>query len=103
MTYDITHIVQREGAYEYWADIFDDEKDLLISNYILQTGSASPLSDVELANIFKSVVFPAFQEEEIPPERVWTADEVTAILRDKGYIGEDVEFSEDMPISLDVG
>jgi len=93
--YRVIREVRRENNFEVWAEISDDGDILLIGNYIVPTGAAH-LSKQALDTLFENVVFSRFDVTPSLPARQYTADEVTIILREKGYLAEGEEFSEDM-------
>ncbi len=58
-------------------------------------GKRVPSERFKIAEIERRVG--KLDEEPFVPEQVYSQSEVTAILRAKGYIDENMEFSEDMP------
>ena len=59
-------------------------------------GKRVPSEEFKIREIERRIALLDVQEP-LEPERMYTAQEVTEILQEKGYLEEHEEFSEDMP------
>lgn len=97
MKYEILRITKREGQFEIVCNIYD-ELTLVCGNYIHALG-AEMMDSAAMDALFSEKIFPLFAKHDEILEKIYLGSEVTRILRDKKYIGQAVEFSEDMPVA----
>lgn len=94
MIYEVTRTALRENQYEIFCNISDDAGSLIIGNFIHPIGKKI-LTGAALDRLVEAEIFPIFSAPPDEPERFYTADEITNILREKNYLTAEQEFSED--------
>lgn len=97
MTFEIIRTVQREKTYEYWLRIKDDSGNIIIDNYIFSPHASEPLPLPALTALIKTQVYPQLTAAPEPPDTVFTAEEVAAILIEYGILSEGQVFPDDLP------
>lgn len=94
MKYEKIRTVQREGGYEILFNLLYDDDSLCCGNLICPIGSEI-LDAPSEADLINTKIL-SFMIECDEPDKRYTEDEITLILRDKNYLTSEESFSEDM-------
>ena len=96
MQYKILRQVQREGHFEVWYELLDDNGKLLAGNGIISVGKKE-LDQAGLDDFFKNKVIPEAQTTPPqPPDDMIPKEEVKEMLVRKGYITKS-QIIDDLP------
>ena len=94
MEYKIQRQVKRGAQYEIIYDVSDDFNNLIVGGLQYTVGSTQ-LDGKALGQLFKTIIFPQFEESISPAEQeTFTREEIEDILKEKGYLEEGESFED---------